>query len=181
MQPIWCYFLQQKSVARKKCAGCKISVHTMCMEQLEKVKDLWSLTESRSRLPLSSQCLLSLIRSILGANHHLENQDLELSERSVRWCLHYFVSLSNFNVIRVLNVVFQSNVVRHHWVHRRRQTGKCRQCGKVSLHHSLMSSLWRIQKSELSLFFCLDRDFNRSSHFTAKRLLPSAARGANRP
>uniref|UniRef100_A0A3B4Y5T1 Phorbol-ester/DAG-type domain-containing protein n=1 Tax=Seriola lalandi dorsalis TaxID=1841481 RepID=A0A3B4Y5T1_SERLL len=28
----------QKSVARKKCAGCKISVHTMCMEQLEKVK-----------------------------------------------------------------------------------------------------------------------------------------------
>uniref|UniRef100_A0A7N8YJ14 Diacylglycerol kinase n=1 Tax=Mastacembelus armatus TaxID=205130 RepID=A0A7N8YJ14_9TELE len=49
----------QKSVARKKCAGCKISVHTMCMGQLEK-----------------------------------------------------------------------SNVVRHHWVHRRRQTGKCRQCGK---------------------------------------------------
>ncbi|CAG5958418.1 unnamed protein product, partial [Menidia menidia] len=24
----------------------------------------------------------------------------------------------------------ESNVVRHHWVHRRRQTGKCRQCGK---------------------------------------------------
>uniref|UniRef100_A0A3Q1C7Q5 Diacylglycerol kinase n=1 Tax=Amphiprion ocellaris TaxID=80972 RepID=A0A3Q1C7Q5_AMPOC len=57
----------QKSVARKKCAGCKISVHTMCMEQLEK--------------------------------------DLEPFERS-------------------------PNVVRHHWVHRRRQTGKCRQCGK---------------------------------------------------
>lgn len=33
------FFLQQKSVARKKCAGCKISVHTMCMEQLEKVTD----------------------------------------------------------------------------------------------------------------------------------------------
>uniref|UniRef100_A0A3P8RVS8 Diacylglycerol kinase n=1 Tax=Amphiprion percula TaxID=161767 RepID=A0A3P8RVS8_AMPPE len=60
----------QKSVARKKCAGCKISVHTMCMEQLEKV-----------------------------------NCDLEPFERS-------------------------PNVVRHHWVHRRRQTGKCRQCGK---------------------------------------------------
>ncbi|XP_042266655.1 diacylglycerol kinase zeta isoform X2 [Thunnus maccoyii] len=26
--------------------------------------------------------------------------------------------------------VRESNVVRHHWVHRRRQTGKCRQCGK---------------------------------------------------
>lgn len=32
--------LQQKSVARRKCAGCKISVHTMCMEQLEKVWDV---------------------------------------------------------------------------------------------------------------------------------------------
>ncbi|KAK6319761.1 hypothetical protein J4Q44_G00088680 [Coregonus suidteri] len=27
----------QKSVARKKCAGCRISVHTMCTEQLERV------------------------------------------------------------------------------------------------------------------------------------------------
>uniref|UniRef100_A0A8C7SJQ2 Diacylglycerol kinase n=1 Tax=Oncorhynchus mykiss TaxID=8022 RepID=A0A8C7SJQ2_ONCMY len=26
--------------------------------------------------------------------------------------------------------VREPNVVRHHWVHRRRQTGKCRQCGK---------------------------------------------------
>uniref|UniRef100_A0A7N6B245 Diacylglycerol kinase n=1 Tax=Anabas testudineus TaxID=64144 RepID=A0A7N6B245_ANATE len=62
----------QKSVARRKCAGCKISVHTMCMEQLEK-------------------CSLLLLTYV---------------------------------------VVFQSNNVRHHWVHRRRQTGKCRQCGK---------------------------------------------------
>lgn len=31
------------------------------------------------------------------------------------------------------HLCFQSNVVRHHWVHRRRQTGKCRQCGKASV------------------------------------------------
>ncbi|CAB1313325.1 unnamed protein product [Coregonus sp. 'balchen'] len=52
----------QKSVARKKCAGCRISVHTMCTEQLER-----------------------------------------------------------------------PNVVRHHWVHRRSQIGKCRQCGKIHI------------------------------------------------
>uniref|UniRef100_A0A4W5PQH6 Diacylglycerol kinase n=1 Tax=Hucho hucho TaxID=62062 RepID=A0A4W5PQH6_9TELE len=65
----------QKSVARKKCAGCKIAVHTMCIEQLEK-------------------CIMIC------------------------------------NVIQQRFLKFQPNVVRHHWVHRRRQTGKCRQCGK---------------------------------------------------
>ncbi|XP_070828946.1 diacylglycerol kinase zeta isoform X1 [Chaetodon trifascialis] len=68
----------QKSVARKKCAGCKISVHTMCMEQLEKI------------------------------NFRCKPSFREPGCRAVR----------------------ESNVVRHHWVHRRRQTGKCRQCGK---------------------------------------------------
>lgn len=28
--------------------------------------------------------------------------------------------------------VWLQNVLRHHWVHRRRQEGKCKQCGKVS-------------------------------------------------
>ncbi|XP_068452618.1 diacylglycerol kinase zeta isoform X2 [Clinocottus analis] len=68
----------QKSVARKKCAGCKISVHTMCMQQLEKI------------------------------NFRCKPSFREPGGRAVR----------------------ESNVVRHHWVHRRRQTGKCRQCGK---------------------------------------------------
>ncbi|XP_030587416.1 diacylglycerol kinase zeta isoform X2 [Archocentrus centrarchus] len=68
----------QKSVARKKCAGCKISVHTMCMEQLEKI------------------------------NFRCKPSFREPGSRAIR----------------------ESNVVRHHWVHRRRQTGKCRQCGK---------------------------------------------------
>ncbi|XP_035797396.2 diacylglycerol kinase zeta isoform X1 [Amphiprion ocellaris] len=68
----------QKSVARKKCAGCKISVHTMCMEQLEKI------------------------------NFRCKPSFREPGSRAIR----------------------EPNVVRHHWVHRRRQTGKCRQCGK---------------------------------------------------
>ncbi|KAF3706017.1 Diacylglycerol kinase zeta [Channa argus] len=68
----------QKSVLRKKCAGCKISVHTMCMQQLEKI------------------------------NFRCKPSFREPGCRAVR----------------------ESNVVRHHWVHRRRQTGKCRQCGK---------------------------------------------------
>ncbi|XP_038138131.1 diacylglycerol kinase zeta isoform X4 [Cyprinodon tularosa] len=68
----------QKSVPRKKCAGCKISVHVMCMEQLEKI---------------SFRCKPSF---------------REPACRAAR----------------------EANVVRHHWVHRRRQTGKCRQCGK---------------------------------------------------
>uniref|UniRef100_A0A8B9HKB9 Diacylglycerol kinase n=1 Tax=Astyanax mexicanus TaxID=7994 RepID=A0A8B9HKB9_ASTMX len=64
----------QKSLPRYKCAACKISVHTTCMEQLEKL------------------CRINKI---------------------------IFVSFS-----------FQTTSVRHHWVHRRRQDGKCRQCGK---------------------------------------------------
>ncbi|XP_075326849.1 diacylglycerol kinase zeta-like isoform X2 [Odontesthes bonariensis] len=68
----------QKSVPRKKCAGCKISVHVTCMEQLEKI------------------------------NFRCKPSFREPASRAIR----------------------ESNVVRHHWVHRRRQTGKCRQCGK---------------------------------------------------
>ncbi|KAG7231945.1 hypothetical protein INR49_010071 [Caranx melampygus] len=68
----------QKSVARWKCAACKISVHHMCMEQLEKI------------------------------NFRCKPSFREPGSRAVR----------------------EPSVVRHHWVHRRRQTGKCRQCGK---------------------------------------------------
>ncbi|XP_057686535.1 diacylglycerol kinase zeta-like isoform X1 [Corythoichthys intestinalis] len=67
----------QKSVTRRKCAACKIVVHTICIEQLEKI---------------SFRCKPSF-------------RD------------------SNFKNNREPNV-------RHHWVHRRRQDGKCKQCGK---------------------------------------------------
>ncbi|XP_078023787.1 diacylglycerol kinase zeta isoform X2 [Epinephelus lanceolatus] len=95
----------QKSVARKKCAGCKISVHTMCMEQLEKVNHLWIIDSFTLTLffCLSSQLLVSV-----QINFRCKPSFREPGSRAVR----------------------ESNVVRHHWVHRRRQTGKCRQCGK---------------------------------------------------
>ncbi|XP_041851973.1 diacylglycerol kinase zeta-like isoform X1 [Melanotaenia boesemani] len=92
----------QKSVPRKKCAGCKISVHVMCMEQLEKVNKPFLLRSSSS----SSSPPHTL--SLHQINFRCKPSFREPASRAVR----------------------ESNIVRHHWVHRRRQTGKCRQCGK---------------------------------------------------
>ncbi|GAB5568816.1 diacylglycerol kinase iota isoform X5 [Prionailurus iriomotensis] len=66
-----------KSALRRKCAVCKIVVHTACIEQLEKI------------------------------NFRCKPTFREGGSRSPR-----------------------ENFVRHHWVHRRRQEGKCKQCGK---------------------------------------------------
>uniref|UniRef100_A0A667WN55 Diacylglycerol kinase n=1 Tax=Myripristis murdjan TaxID=586833 RepID=A0A667WN55_9TELE len=68
----------QKSVSRRKCAACKIVVHTICIEQLEKI------------------------------NFRCKPSFRESGSRNIR----------------------EPIVVRHHWVHRRRQEGKCKQCGK---------------------------------------------------
>ncbi|KAA0723471.1 Diacylglycerol kinase zeta [Triplophysa tibetana] len=73
----------QKSVARKKCAACKIVVHSICIEQLEKLLD-WNAPPQGEGL-----------------------DEVPLKDPS-----------------------FRPAVVRHHWVHRRRQEGKCKQCGK---------------------------------------------------
>ncbi|XP_030307784.1 diacylglycerol kinase zeta isoform X1 [Calypte anna] len=70
--------LLQKPLSRRKCAACKIIVHTPCIEQLEKI------------------------------NFRCKPSFRESGSRNVR----------------------EPTVVRHHWVHRRRQEGKCRQCGK---------------------------------------------------
>ncbi|XP_036373514.1 diacylglycerol kinase iota isoform X1 [Megalops cyprinoides] len=67
-----------KSAPRRKCAACKIVVHTACMEQLEKI------------------------------NFRCKPTFREGGSRCLR----------------------DQNILRHHWVHRRRQEGKCRQCGK---------------------------------------------------
>ncbi|XP_026859672.2 diacylglycerol kinase iota isoform X3 [Electrophorus electricus] len=66
------------SAPRRKCAACKIVVHTACIEQLDKI------------------------------NFRCKPTFREGSSRCLR----------------------DQNVLRHHWVHRRRQEGKCRQCGK---------------------------------------------------
>ncbi|XP_037694534.1 diacylglycerol kinase zeta isoform X3 [Choloepus didactylus] len=68
----------QKSVSRRKCAACKIVVHTPCIDQLEKI------------------------------NFRCKPSFRESGSRNVR----------------------EPTFVRHHWVHRRRQDGKCRHCGK---------------------------------------------------
>uniref|UniRef100_A0A670Z5Z6 Diacylglycerol kinase n=2 Tax=Pseudonaja textilis TaxID=8673 RepID=A0A670Z5Z6_PSETE len=68
----------QKPMSKRKCAACKIVVHTPCIEQLEKI------------------------------NFRCKPSFRESGSRNIR----------------------EPTVVRHHWVHRRRQEGKCRQCGK---------------------------------------------------
>ncbi|XP_077178438.1 diacylglycerol kinase zeta isoform X4 [Paroedura picta] len=68
----------QKPMSKRKCAACKIVVHTLCIEQLEKI------------------------------NFRCKPSFRESGSRNAR----------------------EPTVVRHHWVHRRRQEGKCRQCGK---------------------------------------------------
>uniref|UniRef100_A0A673JF66 Diacylglycerol kinase n=1 Tax=Sinocyclocheilus rhinocerous TaxID=307959 RepID=A0A673JF66_9TELE len=68
----------QKSLPRHKCASCKIAVHTVCMDQLEKI------------------------------NFRCKPSFKDPGLRNVR----------------------ETPNMRHHWVHRRRQDGKCRQCGK---------------------------------------------------
>uniref|UniRef100_A0A8C6HLC7 Diacylglycerol kinase n=1 Tax=Mus spicilegus TaxID=10103 RepID=A0A8C6HLC7_MUSSI len=67
-----------KSAPRRKCAACKIVVHTQCIKQLEKI------------------------------NFRCKPSFRESGSRNVR----------------------EPTFVRHHWVHRRRQDGKCRHCGK---------------------------------------------------
>uniref|UniRef100_A0A669PIL0 Diacylglycerol kinase n=1 Tax=Phasianus colchicus TaxID=9054 RepID=A0A669PIL0_PHACC len=75
----FCYVGEQNCMAKlRKCAACKIIVHTPCIEQLEKI------------------------------NFRCKPSFRESGSRNVR----------------------EPIVVRHHWVHRRRQEGKCRQCGK---------------------------------------------------
>ncbi|XP_041934057.1 diacylglycerol kinase iota isoform X3 [Alosa sapidissima] len=79
-----CYLGEETCVAkissapRRKCAACKIVVHTACMEQLDKI------------------------------NFRCKPTFREGGSRCLR----------------------DQNILRHHWVHRRRQEGKCRQCGK---------------------------------------------------
>ncbi|XP_030197387.1 diacylglycerol kinase iota isoform X3 [Gadus morhua] len=72
-----CLVKTAKSAPRRKCAACKIVVHTACIEQLDKINFRCKPTFREG----GSRCL-------------------------------------------------RDSTLRHHWVHRRRQEGKCRQCGK---------------------------------------------------
>ncbi|XP_061125371.1 diacylglycerol kinase iota-like isoform X4 [Syngnathus typhle] len=81
-----CLLKAAKSAPRRKCAACKIVVHTSCTEQLEKV-----------------------------VHTHAHTQEVQ-SPDVTPWPSRDQDQLQN--------------VLRHHWVHRRRQDGKCKQCGK---------------------------------------------------
>ncbi|XP_057179794.1 diacylglycerol kinase iota isoform X2 [Triplophysa rosa] len=72
-----CVVKISKSAPRRKCAACKIVVHTACIEELDKINFRCKPTFREG----GSRCLRDIVS-------------------------------------------------RHHWVHRRRQDGKCRQCGK---------------------------------------------------
>ncbi|XP_065145529.1 diacylglycerol kinase zeta isoform X3 [Paramisgurnus dabryanus] len=100
----------QKSVARKKCAACKIVVHSICIEQLEKINFRCkpSFRESGSRN----------IREFTWRRKAFKGyRAVEQIRGAVAQC-------------NARTSVTKPAVVRHHWVHRRRQEGKCKQCGK---------------------------------------------------
>ncbi|XP_058238009.1 diacylglycerol kinase zeta isoform X1 [Hemibagrus wyckioides] len=92
----------QKSVARKKCAACKIVVHNICIEQLEKL--------SHRKSSLQGEWLDELPHKdpSFRINFRCKPSFRESGSRNIR----------------------EPTIVRHHWVHRRRQEGKCKQCGK---------------------------------------------------
>uniref|UniRef100_A0A671Q0X0 Diacylglycerol kinase n=1 Tax=Sinocyclocheilus anshuiensis TaxID=1608454 RepID=A0A671Q0X0_9TELE len=74
----FCYVGEQHCYAKSLCAACKIVVHSICIEQLEKI------------------------------NFRCKPSFRESGSRNIR----------------------EVTIVRHHWVHRGRQEGKCKQCGK---------------------------------------------------
>ncbi|XP_048886154.1 diacylglycerol kinase zeta-like isoform X3 [Brienomyrus brachyistius] len=93
----------QKSAARKKCGACKIVVHANCIEQLEKLANSEQLTPD---LEILHEQLMKDPSSRI--NFRCKPSFRESGSRNLR----------------------EPPIVRHHWVHRRRQDGRCRQCGK---------------------------------------------------
>lgn len=48
----------------------------------------------------------------------------------------------------------EQTTTHHHWVHRRTEKGKCKQCGKVCANNSFLFYLI-VQKSDFFLLFCV--------------------------
>ncbi|XP_070986089.1 diacylglycerol kinase zeta-like isoform X5 [Oncorhynchus clarkii lewisi] len=142
----------QKSVARKKCAACKIVVHTICIEQLEKINFRCkpSFRESGSRN----------IREPV-----LQRQGALKCLRRMANCMATpFLSQS------------QPTVVRHHWVHRRRQDGKCRQCGKGFQQKFAFHSKEIVA---ISCSWCKQAYHNKVSCFMLQQIEESCSLGAH--
>uniref|UniRef100_A0A8C5A448 Diacylglycerol kinase n=1 Tax=Gadus morhua TaxID=8049 RepID=A0A8C5A448_GADMO len=123
----YCYVGEQhciKSVSRRKCAACRIVVHTICMEQLEKI---------------SFRCKPSF---------------REWGPRNFR----------------------EPVAVRHHWVHRRRQEGKCKQCGKGFQQKFAFHSKEIVA---ISCSWCKQAYHNKVSCFMLQRIEEACPVGAH--
>ncbi|KAM9772423.1 diacylglycerol kinase iota-like isoform 1-T1 [Syngnathus typhle] len=99
-----CLLKAAKSALRRKCVACKIVVHTSCTEQLEKINFRCKPTFREG----GSRCLQDVSLPTGGP-----------SGAQARWRCKAAPS-----------ALCRQNVLRHDWVHRRRQDGKCKQCGK---------------------------------------------------
>nr|XP_029497093.1 diacylglycerol kinase zeta isoform X6 [Oncorhynchus nerka] len=133
----------QKSVARKKCAACKIVVHTICIEQLEKLFEAMPYEDS-----------LLIDDPAFRINFRCKPSFRESGSRNIR----------------------EPTVVRHHWVHRRRQDGKCRQCGKGFQQKFAFHSKEIVA---ISCSWCKQAYHNKVSCFMLQQIEESCSLGAH--
>uniref|UniRef100_A0A8C7TUN8 Diacylglycerol kinase n=1 Tax=Oncorhynchus mykiss TaxID=8022 RepID=A0A8C7TUN8_ONCMY len=133
----------QKSVARKKCAACKIVVHTICIEQLEKLFEATPYEDS-----------LLIEDPAFRINFRCKPSFRESGSRNIR----------------------EPTVVRHHWVHRRRQDGKCRQCGKGFQQKFAFHSKEIVA---ISCSWCKQAYHNKVSCFMLQQIEESCSLGAH--
>uniref|UniRef100_A0A4W5MKP8 Diacylglycerol kinase n=1 Tax=Hucho hucho TaxID=62062 RepID=A0A4W5MKP8_9TELE len=135
----------QKSVARKKCAACKIVVHTICIEQLEKLF-------GTDAMPYDDSLLIE--DPAFRINFRCKPSFRESGSRNIR----------------------EPTVVRHHWVHRRRQDGKCRQCGKGFQQKFAFHSKEIVA---ISCSWCKQAYHNKVSCFMLQQIEESCSLGAH--
>eukprot|EP00063_Salmo_salar_P007056 XP_013981891.1 PREDICTED: diacylglycerol kinase zeta-like isoform X7 [Salmo salar] len=163
----------QKSVARKKCAACKIVVHTICIEQLEKLFD----TET---MPYDDSLLIE--DPTFGINFRCKPSFRESGSRNIRepvlqrqGALKCLRRMANCMATPFLSQS-QPTVVRHHWVHRRRQDGKCRQCGKGFQQKFAFHSKEIVA---ISCSWCKQAYHNKVSCFMLQQIEESCSLGAH--
>ncbi|KAM9423121.1 diacylglycerol kinase zeta-like isoform 8-T11 [Salvelinus alpinus] len=163
----------QKSVARKKCAACKIVVHTICIEQLEKLFDTEAMPYEASLLiedpafRINFRCKPSFRES--GSRNIREPV---LQRQGALKCLR---RMANCMATPFLSHS-QPTVVRHHWVHRRRQDGKCRQCGKGFQQKFAFHSKEIVA---ISCSWCKQAYHNKVSCFMLQQIEESCSLGAH--
>lgn len=159
------------------------------MEQLEKVKLLDDLSDHSGCFAVSSQSRVSLLRSTSGASRPSGNRVLEPFERSASLCSEHFDRSGQKWFHQ--NLVGDSSCLASFSVQRRAtplgppeasdgEVSTVWEGERPSVTRNLCPLKCRRRDSKLTEPLATNRDFSRSSRSTAKRLSPSAARGANR-